>query len=347
MKSAGGASADLSGQPGAGVQRFGFILLPGFALMSVASAIEPLRAANTLAGRALYQWQIFVLHGERATASCGADMGGLGLEQMHHDQTALDTVFLCTGGNPVNWRYPGLAQHLRRLAQRGVRLGGISGGAYLLAQSRLLSGRRFTLHWEYAPALQEAFPMLSPEPARFVLDRDRLTCGGGIASMDMMHALIAQRHGAAFARQVTDWFLHRQVDEPQAPQRASISQRYQVHQPAVVAALEIMQLSLAEPLSRTAMANRLGLSARQLDRLFRAHLDSTYQQQYLSMRLAHARLLLQQSALPVMQIAVACGFSSATHFSRCCRERFGLTPRQVRATESGVLNEPNTPPSGH
>lgn len=339
MLSLSGHAVESADQPGAGVQRFGFILLPGFALMSVASAIEPLRAANTLAGRALYQWQIFVLHGERATASCGADMGGLGLAQMHRNDPSLDTVFLCTGGNPVNWRYPELAPHLHRLAQRGVRLGGISGGAFLLAQSRLLSGRRFTLHWEYAPALQEAFPMLRPEPARFVLDRDRLTCGGGVAAMDMMHALIAQRHGAAFARQVTDWFLHRQVDEPQAPQRASIVQRYQVHQPAVVAALERMQFSLGEPVSRTAMAAQLGLSARQLDRLFRAHLDTTYQQQYLAMRLAHARLLLQQSALPVMQVAVACGFNSATHFSRCYRERYGLTPRQVRADASAASNE--------
>ena len=172
--------------------------------------------------------------------------------------------------------------------------------------------------------------MLTPEAARFVLDRDRLTCGGGIAAMDMMHALIAQRHGAAFARQVTDWFLHRQVDEPQAPQRASTAQRYQVHQPAVVAALEKMQLSLSEPITRVLMASQLGLSTRQLDRLFSTHLKATYHQHYLSMRLAHARVLLQQSALSVMQVAVACGFNSATHFSRCFRERFGQTPRQVR-----------------
>ncbi len=298
--------------------------------MSVASAIEPLRAANTLAGSLLYQWQVYVLDGDRAIASCGAQMPGIALTEMHDSDLPLDTVFICTGGTPVDWDYPELVNHLPRLDQDGVRLGGISGGAYLLAQCRLLAGRRFTLHWEYAPALQEAFPTLSPEPARFVLDRDRITCGGGVAAMDMMHGLMAQRHGAAFARQVADWFLHRRVDEPQAPQRGSTAQRFQVQHPLVILALETMERCLSEPVSRPAMATQLGVSTRQLDRLFRCHLGATYHQQYLLMRLEHARLLLQQSALPVMQVAVACGFNSATHFSRRYRDLFGQTPRNGR-----------------
>lgn len=312
------------------VQRFGFILLPQFALMSMASAIEPLRAANTLAGRSLYQWHTFVLSGNHARASCGAEMAGDGLDDLHQSTRPMDTVFVCTGGNPADWRYPDLAVHLQRLAQNGVRLGGISGGAFVLAQSRLLAGRRFTLHWEYASALQEAFPLLSPETARYVLDRDRITCGGGVAAIDMMHALISQRHGSAFARRVTDWFLHRQVEEPQAPQRASTAQRFQVHHPALVAVLEKMLATVGEPLSRAAMALHAGVSPRQIDRLFARHLNLSFQQQYRQIRLAHARLLLQQSALPVTQVAIACGYASATHFSRSYRGHFGQTPRQAR-----------------
>lgn len=317
-----------------GIQHVGFIVLPQFALLSVASAIEPLRAANALAGQTLYEWRIYTIDGAPALASCGAQMTGAPLDALHAQEIPLDTVFVCTGGGPRDWQFPELAAHLSRLAQRGVRLGGLSGGAYVLAQCRLLANRRFTVHWEYVPALREAFPTLEPESARFVLDHDRITCGGGVAALDMMHALIAQRHGPAFARRVSDWYLHRQVDASQAPQRASTTQRFQVHHPGLVAMLEKMQATVGEPLSRQAMARHVGISVRQIDRLFASFLGRSYRQQYRQLRLAHARLLLEQSALSMTQVAMATGFNSATHFSRSFRAQFGVSPRQMR---TGVI----------
>ena len=219
---------------------------------------------------------------------------------------------------------------LRRLARQGVRIGGISGGPYVMAAAGLLADRRFTIHWEHAEALVEAFPMLRPERSRFILDRDRLTCGGGVAPMDMMHALIAERMGVAFARRVSDWFLHTHVDMPSAPQRASLAERYGVHHPVLLAILEKMEATVSVPLDRATMASFGGISERHLDRLFQAYLKTSFLKHYRLLRVTHARNLLRQSALSVTEISIACGFASSSHFARCYREEFNIAPTSDR-----------------
>ncbi|MGD9509694.1 MAG: AraC family transcriptional regulator, partial [Geminicoccaceae bacterium] len=194
------------------MQHFGFYLLPRFALMSYAAATEPLRAANLLAGAPLYRVTAFSIDGMpvRASNDLTVPCAALPAPDLH-------ALFVCAGGSPEDWRQPELPLLLRRLARLGVRLGGISGGAYLLAEAGLLAGRDFTIHWEHAPALAEAFPEIVPRPARYVIDGDRITCGGGVAPLDMMHALIAERMGVGFARRVSDWYLHTVVSEPGDP----------------------------------------------------------------------------------------------------------------------------------
>lgn len=304
----------------------GFVVLPGFALMSFAAATEPFRAANLLAGRPLYRVRIF---GESATvaASSGATVAA---EPLPTRADGLAALFVCAGGSPADWDRPAVHQALRRLGGEGVRLGGISGGPYLLAAAGLLAGRRFTIHWEHAPALAEAFPHLAPEQARFVIDRDRLTCGGGIAPLDMMHALVAERLGAAFARRVSDWFLHTAVEAGEAPQRASLAERHGVHHPILLAVLEKMRATIEAPLPRDAMAGFAGISARHLDRLFAEHRRQTFGDAYRAIRLDHADTLLRQSALAVSEIAFATGFSGPAHFARAYRARFGRTPSATR-----------------
>jgi transcriptional regulator GlxA family with amidase domain len=305
----------------------GFILVPGFALMSFASATEPLRAANRLAGRSIYNLRFF---GElqEVPASSGAMVPS---EPLPDRGENLDAVFVCAGGGPADWHRPKIHAALRRLAADGVRMGGISGGPYLLAAAGLLANRRFTIHWEHAPALAEAFPMLAPEQTRFVIDGDRLTCGGGVAPIDMMHALIADRMGASFARRVSDWFLHTEIGAPAGPQRAALAERYRVHHPILLLVLEKMAATVERPLSRAAMARFAGISERHLDRLFAGHMTSTFSDEYRRLRLDYAMRLLQQSALGIAEIAYATGFSSSGHLARQFKAQFGTTPTQARS----------------
>ncbi|RKD50913.1 AraC family transcriptional regulator with amidase-like domain [Rhizobium sp. WW_1] len=295
--------------------------------MSFASASEPLRAANLLTGREIYRQTNFSPDGGPSLSSGGVPVPAGPLPGRGSD---LGTVFVCAGGSVRDWHYPAVLACLRQLARDGVRIGGISGGSYLLAAAGLLAERDFTIHWEYAPALLEAFPTLSPRQARFVVDGNRITCGGGIASLDMMHVLITERMGADFARRVSDWYLQTEVGEPAAPQRGSLAERYGVHHPGLLSVLKKMEETIEMPLDRAAMARIAGVTPRHLDRLFATHLGSTFLKQYRRIRLQHARRLLEQSPLSISEIAVATGFSSGAHFSRTYRSLYGVAPGDTR-----------------
>jgi transcriptional regulator GlxA family with amidase domain len=318
------------------VQNIGFILIPGFALMSYASAIEPLRAANLLAGKEIYRLSSHVPDGDMAQSSSGIPVPS---QPLPRRGSRLHTVFVCAGGSPVDWNVPAVLACLRQLAREGVRIGGISGGPYLMAAAGLLRDRDFTIHWEHAPALMEAFPDLVPRQARYVLDGNRITCGGGVAPLDMMHALTSERMGSDFARRVSDWYLHTHVEAPGAPQRASLAERYRVNNPGLLTVLEKMEATIEAPLDRRAMAALAGVSPRHLDRLFSSLMQSSFLVEYRKLRLNHARRLLLQSPLSISEIAFATGFSSAGHFSRSYREAFGEAPRQGRQVIT-------TPPAG-
>ncbi|SMD01803.1 GlxA family transcriptional regulator [Rhizobium sp. RU36D] len=310
------------------IQDIGFILIPGFALMCFASAVEPLRAANLLAGSDLYRVHVYSPTGEAVPSSSGAVMPAEPLAKARRER--LHSVFVVAGGHPSGWQWPAVHAALRGFERDGVRIGGISGGPYLLAAAGLLADHRFTIHWEHAPALVEDFPGLKPEQARYIFDRNRLTCGGGVAPLDMMHALILARFGPAFATRVSDWYLHTHVASAAEPQRASLVERHGLHHPALLAVLEKMEATIEHPLNRTAMARLAGITPRHLDRLFAEHLGSSFLREYRRLRLEQARMLLQQSALSVSEIAFACGFSSPGHFARRYKELYGTTPKKER-----------------
>lgn len=309
-------------------QRIGFLLVRNFALMSYASATEPLRAANLLAGQMLYQIVPLAQDGGAVTSSSGVSIG---CARLVGEGETCHTVFVCAGGEPGDWADTS-ASHatLRRLARLGVRIGGISSGAFVLAAAGLLDNRDFTIHWEHAPVLKEAFPHLNPRHARFVLDGGVATCGGGVAPLDMMHAMIAERLGADFARRVSDWYLHAAVAEPAAPQRGSIAERFGTNHPALLTVLEKMETAIERPLDRTAMARLAGVSPRHLDRLLKEHRGAGFLETYRAIRLNHARRLLQQSPLSISEIAYATGFSSPAHFSNAFKSLFAETPGSLR-----------------
>ncbi len=309
-------------------QRIGFLLVPNFALMSYASSTEPLRAANLIAGTELYEVVPLSVDGEAVRNSAGMSVS---CDDLSVEGSSCHSIFVCAGGGPRDWITVDSAHGiLRRLARQGIRIGGISSGAYILAAAGLLDNRDFTIHWEHADALREAFPHLSPRQARFVLSGDRVTCAGGIAPLDMMHAMILERMGPHFARRVSDWYLHTVVSEPGAPQRASAPERFGTHHPALLAVLEKMEISIEQPLGRSEMAGLAGISTRHLDRLFAEHLDSTFLDTYRNIRLDHARRLVEQSPLSFAEIGFATGFSSAGHFSRAFKVRFSVSPHVMR-----------------
>jgi transcriptional regulator GlxA family with amidase domain len=312
-------------------RKLGFLLIDNFALMSFASAIEPFRAANVLAGRELYSWVIIGVDHHGAKASAGLSVQTQCLIGADLD---LDTLFVCVAGNPAEFTDEAALQWLRRLARRGVRIGGVSGGPFILARAGLLDGYRCTVHWEHVPAFRESFPHLTLRRSLYEIDRDRLTCAGGIAALDMMHALIAAEQGRALADKVSEWFLQTQIRLGTGAQRRSLQERYDTANAHLLTALELVESHVEHPMSRRALAQAAGISVRQLERLFAQHLDTTLDGHYREIRLDRARTLLRQTVLPVAEVALASGFQSASHFSRQYKNRFGYAPGEERRTKA-------------
>ena len=313
-------------------QHVGLLLLPGFPLMSYAAAVEPMRAANLLSGKQLFRWTNFA-----ATPTVESSSGVLApCTRLTAPLPRFDLLFAVAGGNPARFDHRPTFAWLRRIARAGVRLGGISGGPFILAKAGLMDGHSMTIHWEHAPALREAFPLVHVRRSLFVIDRRRITCAGGTAPLDMMHALIAEAHGAVLAQNVSDWFLHTDVRPSHGAQRASIVERYRVNDAKLIAALEMMESNMGEPLSRAESSKRLGISTRQLDRLFATHLGTSFQNQYMEIRLANARAMLRQTGISITGIALANGFSSSSHFSRAYRGKYRKSPREERDLTSAT-----------
>lgn len=315
-------------RPAAPVDSVGFLLLPGFALMSYAAAVEPLRAANQLAGRPLYRWWHAAPGDEPAIASNGAAV--LPDFKFGSDENRPDLVLVCAGGNPAAFEDKRTFSWLRKLASRGVIIGGVSGGAFILAKAGLLRGRRCTVHWEHAPALQEAFPDIELSRSLFEIDADRITCAGGVAGLDMMVALINRDHGYELGTAVSDWFLHTHVREGAGPQRMDLRYRLGVADDKVLHALRAMEANLEAPLSRHEVAGMAGVSLRQLERLFRRWLKRGVHEHYLRLRIARSRQLLQETSLSTLEVALATGFASASQFSRAFKQQFSCSPREIR-----------------
>jgi transcriptional regulator GlxA family with amidase domain len=310
------------------VESVGFLLIPGFALMSYAGAVEPLRAANQLAGKALYRWWNAAPADKPALASSGAAV--VPDFKFGADVGSLDLLLVCAGGNPSTFNDRRTFGWLKKLASRGVTLGGVSGGPFILAKAGLLSGRRCTVHWEHLPALQEAFPEVNLTRSLFEFDGDRVTCSGGVAGLDMMIALITRDHGYELAAAVSDWLLHTHVREGGGSQRMDLRFRLGVGDAKLLKALKVMEANIETPLPRARLADLAGISLRQLERVFQGELGRGMHEQYLILRLNRSRQLLRETSLSVLEVALATGFASASQFSRAFRRTFTLTPRDAR-----------------
>jgi transcriptional regulator GlxA family with amidase domain len=308
-------------------QRIGLFVVPQFAMMGFSSAIEPLRSANRLSGRPLYSWHIISRDGQPVMASNGISVLP---ERSIAEAPNFSSLIVCAGLDAHLYRDKPVFNWLRRLDRQGIAIGAISLGSYVLAKAGLLDGYRCTIHWENLEAFFEEHPQLQITGELFEIDRNRFTCSGGIAALDMMLHLITLQHGHALAAAVSDQFIHERIRDRHDRQRMGLPARLGVRHPKLLAVIKRMEESLEEPITRARLAAGVSLSNRQLERLFRRYLGRTPTRYYLELRLQRARMLLQQTDMPVLDVALASGFVSASHFSKCYRELFDKTPRAER-----------------
>ncbi|MBV8838071.1 MAG: GlxA family transcriptional regulator [Alphaproteobacteria bacterium] len=306
---------------------FVFLLVPGLSMMSLASALEPLRSLNRLAGRDVYQWRLASLDGAPVAASNGIPLPAAALSE------ALDGahyVFVCGGlriGRADERRYLAV---LRDAARRGLRIGSLSTGTYLLARAGLLSGYRCTIHWENRPAFQEDFPGLDCTNKIYEIDRDRLTCSGGTAAMDLMLHLIADRYGPELARGVANQFHHLRIRDEKEDQQGGRLEIVGRMPQKVRQAIDLMQHHIENPLPLPDIADRVGLSPRQLERLTLRHAGQSPLRLYMQLRVERAHELLIYSDRSVIDVAVQAGFSSTSHFAAWYKRIYGARPSQIR-----------------
>ena len=320
---------------------FTFLLVPGLSMMSLASAIEPLRSLNRLAGREAYRWRLASLDGAPIEASNGIPLPALdpskALDGAHY-------LFVCGGLRIKQADEKRYLAALRAAVRRGIRVGSLSTGTYLLARAGLLGGYRCTIHWENRSAFQEDFPDLDCTNKIYEIDRDRLTCSGGTAAMDMMLHLIADRHGPELARGVANQFHHQRIRDEKDDQQGG---RLEIlgHMPAKVRqAIGLMQRHIENPLTLPDIARRVGLSPRQLERLTLRHAGQSPLRLYMQLRVERARELLIYSDRPVIDVAVQAGFSSTSHFATWYKRIYGARPSEMRG---GAADRRPIAASGH
>ena len=314
----------------AGTIKVGFLLVPNFSMIAFSAAIEPLRVANRMAAETLFEWVIATPEGNAVTASNGVCVN---TTDSSDDLADCRLVFVCGGIDVQDYTNQRVINVTRRLDRQGAIVGAICTGTYVLATAGLLNETRCTIHWENIDGLAEEFPHLEITNELFEINDNRITCSGGTASLDMMLYLISQIHGQAIAAEVSDQFIHDRIRDPSDRQRMELRSRLGVSHPKLLTVVGMMEDHLEEPMSQTSLAKEAALSTRQLERLFRKYLSTTPTRYYLNLRLARARHLLRQTSLSILSVALACGFVSASHFSKCYRETYGRTPRAERTPD--------------
>lgn len=323
----------MSPDRAASLSHFAFMPLPSFTMIAFTNAIEVLRMANYLSGQELYRWSIVSPGGGPVTAS-----NGLAIDTRPADSIDRpDILFVCGG---IDVQRSTTADHLatlRRAAREGIALGSLCTGTYALAKSGLLAGYACAIHWENMSALKEEFPETRFLKELFVIDRDRVTCTGGVAPLDMMLHLIARRIGTAKVTQIAEQFIVEHVRDTNAQQRIPLVARLGSANKSLFEVISLMENNIEEPLSREELARLANMSQRQLQRLFRDHLGMTPTHYYLTLRLRRARELLLQTDMSIMHITMACGFQSACHFSKSYREAFGVPPTRERRQQEAPL----------
>lgn len=310
-------------------RRFVFVLLNEFTLFAVATATECLRVANRMSGKRLYSWATTAESVEPVVSSAGI---AFPVDIPFDEVTREDTLIVCGGMNIQSNSTAKTMSWLRKISRQGVKIGSLCAGAHALAKAGLLDGHRATIHWENQDGFIEDFPEIQLTRSVFAIDRNRFTAAGGTASIDLMLRMIADDHGTDLSNAVADQLIYSAIRTDQDFQRLSTPTRMGVRHPRLGQVIDMMEENIEEPVSPAQLADNVGMSTRQLERLFRRYLDRSPKRYYMELRLGRARNLLMQTDMSIINVAIACGFSSPSHFSKCYRSHYGITPYRERGS---------------
>ncbi len=316
-------------------RRFIFVLLDKFSMLSFASALDSLRIANRMADKDLYAWQLVGEGGDTVSCSAGTTFK---LDDDLSDLQRDDVVLVCGGVDVQRATTKKILNWLRREARKGIRVGGLCTGAYTLAKAGLLEGKRATIHWENADSFAEEFENVELTKSVFLIDGSRMTTAGGTSSIDLLLKLIADDFGEELANAVADQMIYSSIRTDQDTQRLSTPTRIGVRHPKLSQVIQMMEKNIEEPISPSILAKDVGMSTRQLERLFRRYLNRSPKRYYMELRLQKARNLLMQTDMSVINVALACGFASPSHFSKCYRAHYNTTPYRERGTQGARLS---------
>jgi transcriptional regulator GlxA family with amidase domain len=308
--------------------------MESFTMLSFAGAVDALRIANRMVPDS-YEWILAGEGGETITCSSGINYQlDMDLEEVLRD----DTIVLCGGTNVQDATTKRLLNWLRREARRGVTIGALCTATYALARAGLLDGKRATIHWENQDSFIEEFEDVELTKSVFVVDGNRMTTAGGTSSIDLMLKIIATDLGEDVANMVADQQIYSSIRTDQDQQRLSIPTRIGVRHPKLSRVIQMMEVNVEEPISPSLLAKEVGMSTRQLERLFRRYLNRSPKRYYMEIRLQKARNLLMQTDMSVINVALACGFASPSHFSKCYRAHYDTTPYRERGSHASRLS---------
>lgn len=309
----------------------GFVLLPGFSLLSLGAATAALAAANDLAGAQIYQVRTFALEATVVRAQCGTliatEFAGENLSECQMATVIADRLVEETELSSLRV----LVSTFVGSGDVGPRLAGIGIGAAILAQCGFYDGFRAAVYWQYAAEAAESNLGSIVSTNVFEIDRNRLSAAGGATTIDFMLAWLAERHDKTFCAEVAAQLGIERVRQSSERQAMPASAHPAVGSARIKEALELMEANLSEPLPTEDIARLVGISRRQLERLFRQHIGTLPSRHYLELRLKASRRQLKQTSQSILQIGLSCGFVSGPHFSTAYRTFFGHTPRDERA----------------
>ncbi|CAH0295699.1 HTH-type transcriptional regulator CdhR [Pseudomonas sp. Bi70] len=304
--------------------RVGFLLQEHFSLPAFTQALDVLVTAN-LIDRGLFVTRTFSLDGQAVTSDLGivicpdAELTG-------KDLAELDLLVICAGLRTPLRSIPLLRQLLRTAADKQVALAGLWSGAWFIGQAGLLDGYRCAIHPEHRAALAEIARHSQVTSESFVVDRERLTAASPTGAFHMVLEWIGALHGHDLAEGIVGILAF----EESRYKRVKPTLHAKMSEP-LRTVINLMSANIEEPLSTDQLAAYSGRSRRQIERLFQQQLGTTPARYYLELRITEGRRLLQHSDLPVLDVSVACGFVSPSHFSKCYTAYFGNSPsREVR-----------------
>jgi transcriptional regulator GlxA family with amidase domain len=308
-------------------EKIGLLLIDGYPLIPFSCVIETLRTANRLSGSHLFEWHFYAPNDDAVTSNSSITIPTQPLSEARN----LDTLVICAPDNAQHFNDPATLKILKDFDRQGVTLGTVSWGSFILARAGLLDGHRSTVHWENIPVFKEAYPHLEVAFSLYEIDKNRFTCSGGTATLDLMLKLIENRHGRDLAQKISQYYHHDRIRTDNDSQQMASRLDLAMKAPKLIDVINVMESNIEVPLSLPDIAERCNLSLRQIERLFHKHRNQTPSQYYLSLRLTHAKQLLLNTNRSVIDVSLATGFETQSYFTFCYRKFFGSSPRTHRS----------------